>query len=274
MSPPASKPADVGNRRRKMRRGIVRATTSGLNLAIVGAGGLGGLALGSWPIFALGGAAYAALVAWDLSNPKFWAKVLGGVQPTAELATLPQPMQLASPELRRLGQQILAARAELARVMEATPEAVAEHLVGTCFTARELEGRAAVLLGRGDALYGYLSRAGLDEVRAAVADLAQRVRATRDDEARAQYQSALEARQDHLHTLEQIVDAHSRSVAHLTRLGALLSALPAKVVHVRTLDAEAMDKVSGDMKQELESFNVEIASFEETLKTLAEVATP
>ena len=254
-----------------MRRGVVRATTNGLHLAMVGAGGLGAAALSSWPILALGTAAYAALVAWDLASPKFWDEIVSGVRPAVDPPALPSPDRLASPELRQPARQFLAARDELARVRDGTPPEVAAHLEGTFATAGELEGRAAVLLDRGGALFTYLSRANIDEVRASVADLGQKARGTRDAEARAQYQQAFEARQEHLQTLEQIVDAQARNLAHLTRLGALLSALPAKVVHLRTLDAEAMDRVSGNMKEELESFNVEIAGFEETLKTLTEV---
>ena len=256
-----------------MRRGILRATTNGLNLAVAGASGLGAVVAGSWPILALGGAAYAALVAWDLASPKFWARMVGAA-PALPARALPAPKSLQSPELRRLGEEILEAREELARVVASTPDDVLGHLADTFTTAAELERRAAVLLERGDVLERYLARAGLPEVRRSVGELRSTVRTAADPEARTQYQRALEAREDHLQTLEAIASAGDRIVAHLSRLGALLAALPAKIVHLRALDAEAMDRVSGDMKQELDSFNVEISSFEETLKTLAEVDSP
>lgn len=257
-------------RGRQRRRGIVRAVTGPLNLAVVGASGLGALALGSWPIVALGGAAYAALVALDLTSPKFWAKVVRG-GPALDPVALPTPKSLEAPELQRLAAGILQARAELTRVVETTPAAVLSHLGDTFATAAELERRAAVLLGRADVLARYLARAGLPDVRRSVAELRATCAAASDPEARAQYQQALATREDHLRTLEEILSADQRLVAHLNRMAALLAALPAKVVHLRALDAEAMDRVSGDMKQELDLFNVEISSFEETLKTLSEV---
>lgn len=261
---------DPGDRKRNLRKGVGRAVTGSLNLAVVGASGVGAAALGSWPILALGGAAYAALVAWDLSNPKFWAKVLGTAAP--EPVALPQPEKLAA-ALRPVTTEIRAARQELERVLATTPPEVAEHLGGTLTTAAELERRAAELLARGDTLQRYLDSARLDEVRAAVAELERKLGARADAEARAQYQRALEARQEHLRTLEQIAGAVDRLLAHLTRVAALLSALPPKVIHLGALDAEAMDRASGAIERELDSFTVEIASFEETLETLTQAVT-
>jgi hypothetical protein len=264
----------VGQRQRTMRRGIVRATTNGLHLAVAGASGVGAALLGSWPILALGGAAYAALVAWDLANPRFWATVVddrevGRVRIAA--AKLPAPDTLLSNDLRRLVLEIARAGDELSQVNQTTPAEVTAHLGETFATVAELEQRAALLLERGDVLHRYLVRAGVPQLRASLEDLRAKLAATSDREAKAQYARALDARMEHWRTLEEIASAEGRIVAHVTRLAALLASLPAKVVHLRALDAEAMDRVSGDMKQELESFNLEISSFEETLKTLAEV---
>jgi hypothetical protein len=262
--------ADIGSRRRQLRRGVWKATTGALNLSVAASAGLGAALLGSWPVAALGGAAYAALVAWDLSSAKFWARVVGQGDRRPP-ATLPAPGKVASPELRANLEEILAARHELATVVESTPPQVLGHLHGTLAAVGELERRAAELLTRGDSLARYLAGAGLDDVRRAVEGLRHKLQATQDREARAHYQSALEARQQHLLALEEIASATGRLQAHLTRLAALLSSLPPKIVQLRALDAETLDRMSGDMSHELESFTLETASFEETLRTLAEV---
>ncbi len=49
-----------------------------------------------------------------------------------------------------------------------------------------------------------------------------------------------------------------------------LDGLPAKIVHMRALDADAMDKLGGDVNGELERVNDEMKAFEETLRTLGE----
>ena len=257
--------------RRKIRRGVWKATTNGVNLSVLGAAGAGAAALGSWPIVALGGVAYAALVAWDLSSPKFWSRVLGNL-PESEPVQLPAPSDV-DPSLREPLTEILAAQKALKRVVDETPAEVLAHLTGTLASTGELERRAATLVARGDALARYLIGAGVPAVREAVAELQRRTRGVSDLQARAQYESALAAKRAHLSTLEEIIAALDRIVAHLTRVAALLSSLPPKIVHLRSLDAEAMEGVSGDMSQELDSFTLEISSFEETLKTLAEAAT-
>ena len=55
-----------------------RAIGGPLNLSVLAGGVVGALALASWPIAALGGAAYLALVAADVSNAEFRRRVLTG----------------------------------------------------------------------------------------------------------------------------------------------------------------------------------------------------
>jgi hypothetical protein len=76
-----------------------KAATSVVNLGVAGASAAGALALHSWPILALGGAAYAALVAWDMVTPEFWRKALGSKTPTK----LPQPEGLQDPRVQVTG---------------------------------------------------------------------------------------------------------------------------------------------------------------------------
>ena len=45
-----------------------------------------------------------------------------------------------------------------------------------------------------------------------------------------------------------------------------------KIVRMRALDAHAMDQLTGDVKEELDRMNGEIRTFEETLKSVAEVS--
>ncbi|HYV65922.1 MAG TPA: hypothetical protein VE964_06745, partial [Myxococcales bacterium] len=66
-----------------------------------------------------------------------------------------------------------------------------------------------------------------------------------------------------------LVAARDRVSAHLSRIVATYEALPARVVHMRALDAEAADAMGGDLGQELDRMNHEIAAFEDTLKTLS-----
>src|SRR5262249_59259470 len=75
-------------RKPKFRKVFAKAASTWTSLGVARAAALAAAALGSWPILAIGGAAYAALVGWDLSNPEFWKKALGN---RAEPVALPDP---------------------------------------------------------------------------------------------------------------------------------------------------------------------------------------
>jgi hypothetical protein len=268
--PPPLERAQDARRGAQLRRGVWRAVLGPVNLTVAGAAAAGAAALGSWALAALGGVAYGALVAWDLANPKFWQKTIGGAE-AAPPIELPDPRKVEDPELRSRLVEILEARHALAGVLATTPADVRDHLDGTLAGVGELEARAAALIARGEGLSRYLATAPEQEIRAAVADLERRRDAAPDPDTRRQYEQALEARREHLRTLDEIGAAATRIEAHLARVAALLAALPARVVNLKALDAQAVDTASGDMKDELDQFSLEISSFEETLKTLTEV---
>src|SRR5262249_21748771 len=98
----------------KFRKVFAKAASTWTSLGVAGTALVAAAALGSWPILAIGGAAYAALVAWDMSSPDFWKKALGGVGP--EAARLPAPGKVQDPALRKAGEGILAARPHVAPV--------------------------------------------------------------------------------------------------------------------------------------------------------------
>ena len=74
-----------------------RAAAGPLNLAVLGGAVNGAAALASWPIAALGGAAYVALIAADVSSAEFRRRVLTG-RPAP--ARLPSPGAIRDPEVR------------------------------------------------------------------------------------------------------------------------------------------------------------------------------
>jgi len=260
--------ADPKDARPKLGKVVARATTSPINLGVAGAGVIAAAALGSWPILALGGVAYAALVAFDSASPAFWKKTFagGGRAPVA----LPAPDKVKDQASRTAVTRLVAARKELARVLAETPADVRANLASVESSLDELEERAAHLVARAEELAGYLVRVDGAAIRDDVARLDAQARGSADTETRAQLEQARAARADELRVLEELERAKQRLDANLTRVVAVVGGLPSKVVHMRTLDAQAMDNVSGDMNAELERLTSEMRTFEETLKTLVE----
>jgi len=251
-------------RDRPVGKVVARAVAGPVNLAVGAAGAIGGMLLHAWPLTALGGLAYLAMVAWDLVSPEFWSKVSAGeVLPPSRL---PQPDEMKDPAVRSTVRELWIARNELARVIgEASPQV--RGYVGIVISSLgQLESHAAELVGRADLLGRYLATVSPNLVETEVARLRAESVATDDPEARHQFEQALASRQEQLKALEDIKDAHDRVNGTLSKVVAALQALPAKVVRMQVMDAESLNAVSGDVNRELDTLNNEVSAFEETLR--------
>jgi hypothetical protein len=254
----------------KFSKVLGKAASSWTSIGVAGTALVTAAALGSWPILAIGGAAYAALVSWDLASPDFWKKALGGAAPDA--ARLPAPAKVRDPALRRAVEGLLAGRAELGRVLAETPDDIKANLAGATAQIAELERHAAMLVARGEGLARYLATVDAAAARRELADVEAHIAAARDGAARAQYQTARTARVEQLQALGDVDAAMDRIRAQLSTIVATVEGLAPKIVRMRALDAQAMDELSGSVTEELAHMNNEVRVFEETLKSLAEVS--
>ena len=243
----------------------VRAATGITNISVAGVAAVGAAALHSWPILALGAATYAALVAWDFvkAEPK---------KSASEAPALDEPHLYKDQAIQGAVRTLATARIEVERILRDTPEDVKANLALALVSVEDLVTRAATLAKRGEVLAEYLATKDPRVVQQDVEDLKRRVARTADPEARAQYEAARASREEHLTVLHDLVTSKERIIASLLSIASSLEALPAKIVRMRALDADAMDKLTGDVNDELAGLNGEIRSFEETLKTLGEVA--
>jgi hypothetical protein len=239
-------------------------------LSVAGVAAATAVALHSWPLVALGGAAYAALVAWDLVSPDFWRKSLGNAPVAARAAPGKSldPKRVRDPGLKQTAARIVAARDELDRLVRESSGDVAIQLAGVNVSVDELEDRAASLLTVGDQLVAYLGHSDRDGVRREIEALRARAANTTDAQAKDQYERTAKAREEQLAALTDIALAVERVYANLSRIVATVEGLSTKVVRMGAMDAQAMDNLSGDMNAELERMNMEINTFEETLKHL------
>ncbi len=245
-------------------KALGRSATSITNIVVAGTAAVGALALHSWAIVAVGGAAYAALMAWDLTT--------GAGKKHDDASRLGAAEDYADPQTRAMVKLIAGARREIDRVIGETTPDVQASLAFVVISVGELEARAAKLAVRAEDLARYLATTDLHAVEADVEVLAARVRQARDAEAKAQYEGAHAARTEHLQTLNELLNAKERIAASLLGIAATLDGLPAKIVKMRALDAQAMDRLTGNVREELDRMNGEIKIFEETLKSLGEVS--
>jgi hypothetical protein len=213
--------------------------------------------------------AYAALVAWDLSTPAFWRKVVGTDEPAP---ALPRPREVFDAETRAALERVHAARQAILAASEGAPGGASAAVRGLLGTLDDIDRRVGRLVARSDELSRYL--AGVDDaaLRAEVHDLDGRAQGNRDPEARRLYVEAKKAREDQLRTVADIAAARERLVANLAQIVATLEGVPAKLMKVRALDDQAAEDLSGDVGRELADVNLQLGAFEETLESL--VASP
>jgi hypothetical protein len=247
---------------------IGRAAAGPLNLSVLGGAVLGAVALASWPIAAIGGAAYAALVASDVSSAEFRRRVLSGKKPARKL---PRPDALRDPAVVEVVVKIAAARAEIDKVVGGTPQRVQRMIGSTLAAIDELEGHGGMLALRGDEVSRYLATVNVTEIELEVRQLTERAAKVNDPGARAGYAAAAGAAGERLKAVHDITAARERTLAHLTRIAATLTKIPAKLIRLRALDDQASDALTGDVGAELDRMNVDLRAFEETLESLVEV---
>lgn len=245
---------------------VTRSATSPLNLSVVGAAAVGAVALMSWPIAALGGVAYAALVASDVANPEFRRKALkrgGGV-------SLPRLKDIEDVDLRELVRQIVAAGQDLTDTLAETPQRVRKNLSTTIDSLEELQGHAAVLVERAKDLGAYLDRVDRAQAKQEAGELQKRAATASDPGESREYQLAATAAGERVAALADIAKGKALIFANLTRIVATLRGVPPKIVRMRALDDRASDQITGDFDRELGRMNTDLRAFEQTLESLVE----
>jgi hypothetical protein len=250
--------------RKPARERIFHAATGTLNLAVLGAAGVGALVSGWLPLLVVGAATYGALVSWDLfaSRPGAEAKK------EEEEGLVPNAATLADPGARAAFAAIKRARAELDRVEAETPDSVRDIIGPALASVGDIEKSAMALVKRADDLYVYLRSQDARPLKEDVRQLQELAKHARDAETRAEYQRALAARSEQLQALDDISGARERIIANLSGLIASLEALPAKLVRMRAMDAEGQDALGGDVSKDLDRLNGEVKIFEKTLESV------
>jgi hypothetical protein len=130
---------------------------------------------------------------------------------------------------------------------------------------------AARLAVRGKELARFLGQVDPGTVREQLHRASEQAAGTRDAEARAWYERARAAREEQLSALGDIGAARERVLANLSRIAATYQGLPAKVMRLHALDAQATERMYGDLNGELGRMNGELGAVEETLKSFHEV---
>jgi hypothetical protein len=246
---------------------VKEAALGTVNLVVAGSAGVIAAALQSIPVAALGGAAYAALIAWDAMNPEFQAKVRRKAQNDAGPDFVPM-LQSGDEKVKHFAGALLEARSSRQSAFDGAPEAAKSFLDGSLSQVPQLEAHAHLLLEQLAALRRYLAETSTSGLKKELLELERRSSSSTDAEAREQLKSAAEAKLSEVRTVEDLERTGERIEAHLTNIVTVLEGVPAKLHHMRALDESNRAAYSQDVSGDLQRLDAELSAFEETLKPI------
>jgi hypothetical protein len=241
---------------------VGRALVNPVGLGVVAGAATVAIALANPIVGAIGGGAYVVSVLIDAirrGRKKSKRKLLfSGIDPDA----------ITDPDMKAAVLKIIAARERLQKVIDETPPDVLLQLQQTMASLDEMQSYAASLIERSESTAKYLASVNLPALVQEVKTLAQRAAAAKDQQARASFDEAKNARMDEIRSLKDLRANKERVEANLMRVVAVLGALPTKIVRLRALDAQAMEQLSGDLTHDLTAMGEELKTSEKVIREM------
>jgi hypothetical protein len=240
---------------------VARALVNPVGVGVAAGAATVAIALTNPIIGIVGGGVYLATVAIDAIRRSRKKK--------RRLPTIPlmkDPDDIKDPTTRANVHKILSNKATLQKVLDETPEEVKLHMSQTLASLDELERYAVRCVERAEDLVAHLSKVNLPALVAEVKQLATRAASSKDPTARQSFEEAKGARMDEIRSLKELKAQKERIDANLMRVVAVLGSLPTKVVHMRALDAQAMDQLSGDISDDLAAIGKELETSERVIR--------
>lgn len=240
---------------------VARALVNPVGLGVAAGAATVAIALTNPVVGIIGGAVYVATVAFDAfrrsrkTSPSF--EGIPGMKPVDEIK---------DETTRNAVKKIITNKAALQKVIDDTPPDLLIHLKNTIDSIDELQSHAIRLVERAEAITDHLSKVNLPALVTEVKQLATRAGSAKDAEARESFDEAKDARMDEIRALKELRSTKERIDASLMRVVAVLGALPTKIVHMRALDAQVIDQMSNDMREDLDKIGEELQTSEKVIK--------
>lgn len=246
---------------------VARALVNPVGLGVAAGAATVAIALTNPLVGIVGGGVYLATVAIDAFRRSRKKR-----RTPASIPLMKDPDDIKDPTTRANVQKILAAKASLQKVLDETPEEVKLHMSKTLDSLDELERYAVRCVERAEDVVAHLSKVNLPALVAEVKQLANRAARAKDPAARQSFEEAKDARMDEIRSLKELKATKERIDANLMRVVAVLGALPTRVVHMRALDAQALDQLSGDISHDLTEIGKELEVSEQVIRESREAA--
>jgi hypothetical protein len=241
---------------------VARALVNPVGLGVAAGAATVAIALTNPVVGIVGGGVYLATVAIDAIRRSRAKRKRKG----PSIPMLKDPDDIRDPATRSAVQKLLANKAKLQQVLDETPQDLQVHLTQTLGSLDELEMHAVRLVERAEDITSHLANMNLPALVAEVKQLATRAVHAKDPAARKSFEEAKQARMEEIRSLKELKTTKDRIDANLMRVVAVLGSLPTKVVHMRALDAQALDQLAGDITHDLSAIGDELKVSEQVIK--------
>jgi len=241
---------------------VARALVNPVGLGVVAGAATVAVALTNPLVAAVGGGVYLCTVAIDAirrSRKKNKTKHM-------PIPGMRDPSEIKDPSTRAAVQRMFENKRALQAILDDAPPEMMVHLSHTLATLDELEGHAVRLVDRAEEVTRFLAGVNLPALVGEVKQLATRAVAAKDPAARESFEEAKQAKMEQIRSLKEMRATRERIDANLMRVVAVLGALPTKVAHMRALDAQAIDQLSGDIRHDLDVVGTELQTSEKVIK--------
>jgi len=242
---------------------VARALVNPVGVGVAAGAATVAIALTNPIIGIVGGGVYLATVAIDAFRRR---RKKSKRAAAANVFGMRHPEDIHDEATRNAVKKSLANRATLQKVLDETPEDIKIGIKNTLDSLDDLERQAVRLVERAEDITIHLSKINLPALVTEVKQLAQRAASAKDPEARKSFDEAKTARMDEVRALKDLRATKERIDANLMRVVAIFGSLPTKLVQLRALDAQAMDRLSGDMQQDLDTIGKELEVQEKVVR--------
>jgi hypothetical protein len=269
-----------------LKRIVLASASSPINLGVLGVAlavavvlavmGVGGAGVGA-AVLALGVLAYCALLAMDLMNPKFIAKVSGQRVRVAEELNAVKPdvllEQIRPPELRSVYQMILSNYQRTVAAYEGSSESLKSSLSDSVQRCGQLVNEAGRTAVKGNALLGFLSLQTASAIEQEAQALEESAAKAKDKKAAESYQKAAAASREQLATYRQIEGLYDRVKAQLVAIEASSDGVYAKIIKLQATDLQEAIMVNQSITAHLDALSSDMHILESVVEeTIQEIS--
>jgi hypothetical protein len=227
------------------------------NLLVLGIGVVGGI-LYSWLLIPIGVLAYSILCYLDISSEEFLEEVLHlktpeHESPTPVLLPLAPPQRatrLETQELLDLQSSIAVAHEKIRRLHDEADD-VMRPLLNDLAQTDHLVEKSTEFLYKAQTIRNYLAAENVSLIERDIRVLRRRIRNVHDRFARRQYQQALEARCDHLKSLQDMQQIYERLISQLTNIALSLDSMYSRMMKLNTSDYPMATAASEQVAEQL-----------------------